>query len=59
MNAVRCFSNNGLIADTKRLGKYRIEIRLNGPFLKGRGRINCTMAGNDIRQPHCNTRFQR
>ncbi len=48
-NAVRCFANNGLKADTKRLGKYRIEIRLNGPFSKGRGRINCTMAGNDNR----------
>ena len=50
MNAVRCFANNGLKADTNRLGKYRIEIRLNGPFSKGRGRINCTMAGgNDNR----------
>ena len=48
-NAVRCFANNGLKADTKRLGKNRIEIRLNGPFLKGRGRINCTMAGNENR----------
>ena len=48
-NAVRCFANNGLKADTKRLGKNRIEIRLNGPFKKGRGRINCTMAGNDNR----------
>ena len=48
-NAVRCFANNGLKADTKRLGKNRIEIRLNGPFLKGRGRINCTMSGNDNR----------
>ena len=41
--------NNGLRANTKRLGKNRIEIRLNGPFSKGRGRINCTMAGNDNR----------
>ena len=48
-NAIRCFANNGLKADTKRLGQNRIEIRLNGPFLKGRGRINCTMAGNDNR----------
>ena len=48
-NAIRCFANNGLKADTKRLGKNRIEIRLNGPFPKGRGRINCTMAGNDNR----------
>ncbi len=48
-NPVRCFANNGLNANTKRLGKNRIEIRLNGPFSKGRGRINCTMAGNDNR----------
>ena len=48
-NAVRCFANNGLKTDTKRLGKNRIEVRLNGPFSKGRGRINCTMAGNDNR----------
>ncbi len=48
-NAVRCFANNGLKADTKRLGKNRIEIRLNGPFPKGRGRINCTMGGNNNR----------
>ena len=25
------------------LGKNRIEVRLNEPFSKGRGRINCTM----------------
>ncbi len=48
-NAIRCFANKGLKANTKRLGKNRIEIRLNGPFSKGRGRINCTMAGNDNR----------
>ena len=48
-NALRCFANNGLKANTKRLGKNRIEIRLNGPFLKGRGRINCTMAGKNNR----------
>ena len=48
-NAIRCFANNGLNANTKRLSKNRIEIRLSGPFSKGRGRINCTMAGNDNR----------
>ena len=48
-NAIRCFANNGLKADTRRLGQNRIEVRLNGPFLKGRGRINCTMAGNKNR----------
>ncbi len=48
-NPVRCFANNNLKAETKRLGKNRIEVRLNGPFLKGRGRINCTMAGKNNR----------
>ncbi len=48
-NIVRCFANNSLKSETKRLGKHRIEIRLNGPFKKGRGRINCTMAGSDNR----------
>jgi len=48
-NAIKCFANNGLKADTKRVGKNRIEVRLNGPFSKGRGRINCTMAGKDNR----------
>ena len=48
-NAIRCFANNSLKTNTKRLGKHRIEIRLSGPFLKGRGRINCTMAGKDSR----------
>ena len=48
-NAVKCFANNGLQANTKRLGKNRIEIRLNGSFSKGRGRVNCTMAGDDNR----------
>ncbi len=48
-NAIRCFANNNLKADTKRLGKNRIEVRLSGPFSRGRGRINCTMAGNENR----------
>ena len=39
--------------NTKRLGKHRIEIRLDGPFLKGRGRINCTMAQIIIRLTKC------
>ena len=48
-NSIRCFANKGLKTDTNRLGKNRIEIRLNGPFSKGRGRINCTMAGSGDR----------
>ena len=48
-NAVKCFANNGLKTETNRLGKNRIEVRLSGPFFKGRGRINCTMAGKNNR----------
>ena len=48
-NRIRCFANNKIKSETKRLGKNRIEIRLNQPFPKGRGRINCTMAGKNDR----------
>jgi len=48
-NIIRCFANNGITSDTKRLGKNRIEVRLNEPFSQGRGRINCTMAAEDNR----------
>ena len=49
MRAVRCFSSNGIITDTKRIGKLRIEVRLEEKFLNARGRINCTMAAKDGR----------
>ena len=49
MNAVRCFASKGIKSNTKRLGKTRIEVRLDEPFSAGRGRINCTMAGYDNR----------
>ena len=48
-NAVRCFANNSTKTETKRVGKNRIEVRLSDPFFKGRGRINCTMAGKNNR----------
>jgi poly-beta-1,6-N-acetyl-D-glucosamine N-deacetylase len=48
-NAIRCFASNSIKSETKRLGKNRIEIRLNSPFAKGRGRINCTMAAKNNR----------
>lgn len=48
-NAIKCFANNGLKTNTQRLGKNRIEVRLSGPFLKGRGRINCTMSAGKNR----------
>ena len=44
MRAVRCFASNGIATNTKRIGKFRIEVRLKERFPKARGRINCTMA---------------
>ena len=49
MRAVRCFSSNGIMTDTKRIGKLRIEVRLEEKFPNARGRINCTMAAKDGR----------
>ena len=48
-NAIRCFASNGIKSNTRRLGKNRIEVRLSVAFSKGRGRINCTMAGEGNR----------
>ena len=48
-NRIRCFANKNIKSETKRLGKNRIEIRLERPFPAGRGRINCTMAANGDR----------
>jgi peptidoglycan/xylan/chitin deacetylase (PgdA/CDA1 family) len=48
-NKIRCFASNNIKSETKRLGKNRIEIRLNKPFPNGRGRINCTMAARNDR----------
>ena len=49
MRAIRCFASNGIVTDTKRIGKFRIEVRLQEKFPKARGRINCTMAANNNR----------
>ena len=49
MKAVRCFASNGIVTNTKRIGKFRIEVRLEEKFPNIRGRINCTMAANDGR----------
>ena len=49
MRAVRCFASNGIVTDTKRIGKFRIEVRLEEKFPNARGRINCTMAAKDGR----------
>ena len=40
---VRCFASNGIQTNTSRVGKIRIEVRLERAFPKERGRINCTM----------------
>ena len=37
------------MTDTKRIGKLRIEVRLEEKFPNARGRINCTMAAKDGR----------
>ena len=49
MKAVRCFASNGIFTDTKRIGKFRIEVRLGQKFSNARGRINCTMAAKNGR----------
>ncbi len=40
---VRCFASNNIPTNTSRIGKNRIEIRLETAFPRERGRINCTM----------------
>ena len=49
MRAIRCFASSGIETNTKRIGKFRIEVRLEKKFPNARGRINCTMAANDNR----------
>ena len=49
MRAIRCFASSGIVTNTKRIGKFRIEVRLEKKFPNARGRINCTMAANDNR----------
>ena len=49
MRAVKCFASNGIITNTKRIGKFRIEVRLEEKFPNARGRVNCTMAAKDGR----------
>ena len=49
MRAVRCFASNGIVTSTRRIGKFRIEVRLKEKFPKARGRINCTMAAENGR----------
>ncbi len=46
---VRCFASNNIKTTTTRIGKHRIEVRLEKPFPKERGRINCTMEAVDQR----------
>ena len=49
MRAIRCFASGGIVTDTKRIGKFRIEVRLEKKFPNSRGRINCTMATDNDR----------
>ena len=46
---VRCFASDKIDTKTTRIGKSRIEVRLNRAFPRARGRINCTMEASDGR----------
>ena len=48
-NIVRCFASNNIQTNTSRVGKRRIEVRLNSQFPRERGRVNCTMEAADNR----------
>ncbi len=48
-NVVRCFASNQIKSKTIKIGKSRIEVRLEKPFPKKRGRVNCTMATKEGR----------
>ena len=43
MRAVRCFASSGIVTNTKRIGKFRIEVRLEEKFPNARGRINLSL----------------
>ena len=49
LKRIRCFASHNIKSKISRLGKYRIEVRLDKNFPKGRGRINCTMEANNNR----------
>ena len=49
MKAIRCFASNGIPTNTQRIGKFRIEVRLEEKFPNARARINCTMAAKNDR----------
>ncbi|SLN19562.1 polysaccharide deacetylase family protein [Oceanibacterium hippocampi] len=50
LDQLACFaSNQSGPATIERLGQTRFEVRLDGPFAAGRGRVNCTLPGPDRR----------
>lgn len=46
---VACYPSGGIKATTERPQPQRMELYLDRPFAKGRGRINCTMPAGDGR----------
>ena len=50
LSALNCYAPNGPgPLQIERLGARRVEVRFAGPFPPGRGRINCTMPGDQRR----------
>ena len=46
---VRCFASDKIGTKTTRIGRSRIEVRMNRSFHRARGRINCTMEASNGR----------
>ena len=44
---VRCFASDKISTKTTRIGRSRIEVRMNSSFPRARGRINCTMEASN------------
>jgi peptidoglycan/xylan/chitin deacetylase (PgdA/CDA1 family) len=58
LQQLACFaSNQSGPATLERLGERRIEVRLEGAFQPGRGRINCTLPGPNKRWRWFGTQF--
>lgn len=49
LDQLACYHSQFGKVDVMRLGERRIEIRFEGPFKRGRTRLNCTMPGPDSR----------
>ena len=46
---VRCFASDKISTKTTRIGRSKIEVRMNSSFPRARGRINCTMEASNGR----------